>query len=457
MKRRQFLKTAGLTTAATIAAPYILPSGRLFAQTGSGLADHVVFVLFAGGVRHQESIGQRYLHDSQFAYTNDPNIEDVEGNIMPNMLTGIAPDKKIVYGMDPVDGGGTPGSLPLPPVLSQPLQEKGVLFKEMTCRTAGHYLGLSALVSGNYAATQGLRQKPLAPTIFEYVRKHLGVPATKTWFIGNGIGNSTPLLNYSVHTDYGAAYGANFFAATTTFGEKGVAFLSNAKSYHPEEELDLVYLMKNFLDNSFLTTGGALPSLGNTPEETYQIKEFMRRVFHEGEADNIINAIPGQARNNDVTTVAYACAVMREFKPTVTVINMSNVDGCHSNFTGYLRALHRADYAAGYLWNFIQNDPVMGGNTALIIAPEHGRNAEPNNIKDFNDWYAYDHSDENALRNFSLMLGPGIPAGLTLGNEGSPLGDTAQCMLTVAEILGIKNQVASQGLLYNSQSLLDLI
>ena len=79
MKRRSFIKTSAATAAGVVAAPYILPSGRLFAQTGSRSADHVVLVMFAGGVRHQESVGMRYLDDAQVG-------EPYPGNIMYNML-----------------------------------------------------------------------------------------------------------------------------------------------------------------------------------------------------------------------------------------------------------------------------------------------------------------------------------------------------------------------------------
>ena len=64
MKRRKFLKNTALGTTA-ITMPFILSSGRLFAASGSAMADHLVFVAFAGGVRQQESVLQRYLLDSQ--------------------------------------------------------------------------------------------------------------------------------------------------------------------------------------------------------------------------------------------------------------------------------------------------------------------------------------------------------------------------------------------------------
>ena len=72
MKRRTFIKNSALSVAA-ISTPFILPSGRLFAATGQRMADHVVFVAFAGGVRQQESVLKRYLDDSQ-EYPSTGNI-----------------------------------------------------------------------------------------------------------------------------------------------------------------------------------------------------------------------------------------------------------------------------------------------------------------------------------------------------------------------------------------------
>lgn len=455
MNRRQFIKKAGLAAISTMVAPYLLPSGRLFAQTNTPLAEHVVLVLFAGGVRQQEAIGKRYLYDSQYAV--NPIAENAsEGNIMPNMLVGEAPTVKVVYGCDPPVGAGPPGSIPITPVVQQPLQTLGTLFSEMRSGAAGHYNGLVGLVSGNYSYSQGLRQKPNNPTIFEYLRRYRGDAASKVWFIGNTIGNSTPLLNYSRDAEFGAQYGANFFAPNTTFGSKGIEFLADAKNYHPEEDLGPVYEIKSFLDKSFLTTGGTLPDLGNTPEEKYSIKQFMKYIF-DGGASATLSGL-GCAGSGDSLTVAYACEVLKWFKPSLLVVNMGNVDSCHSNFTGYLRALHRADFAVGYLWNYIQTQiPEMAGNTIMMAVPECGRNAQPNALKDFNDWYAYDHSDENALRIFGLMAGPNVPANLTVGSEDNPIGHAGQVALTVAEILGIKQSVVNAGKVINGQSLFDLI
>lgn len=451
MKRRKFLKTSSLATAGIIAAPYILPSGRLFAKSGSQLAEHVVYVLFAGGVRQQESVLQRYLSDSQGL--------PFGGNIMLNILDGQQPgtNDKRVYGTDPPSG--TPGSIPIPQILSQTLQSQGTLFPEVYFSKSGtgHYNGLTTVTSGSYA-TNGLRKRPPEPTIYEYVRRHLGLPATKVWFVGNGIGNSTQLLNYSDHYNYGSEYGANFIAPGIIFGNQGEEHLRNAKVYHPEEELGPVYEMKAFLDAVYQARAGTLPGVRNTEEEKHDIKEFLRAMFQKKTAGQI--AMPPVSDTPELQITGYACEVMKWFKPTLTVINYNSIDGCHSSFTGYLRAMHRCDHAVGHLWNFIQTQiPEMAGNTAIIVTPEHGRSLDPNPILDENDWKAFDHnSDHNARRMFSLMAGPGIQANLAVGSESNPVGDAADCIPTIAEILGIKSEVMSVGLIdSDARSLFDRI
>lgn len=447
MKRREFIKKSALTTAGALVAPYILPSGRLFASTGSRSAEHVVLVMFAGGVRHQESVGMRYLDDSQ---VGDPYA----GNIMYNMLTGDAPTMKIAYGT------GEGGANPIPRLnyfnTNGSLQSQGTLFSEVNALTQGHYGGLNSIIQGANISSQGLKQRPYNPTIFEYLRRHGGYSATDVWFVGNGIDASIPLLNYSANPDYGQKYGANFFAPLVTFFE-GFDSLGHGKIYHPENELAPMYRLKAFLDNSFLQYGNGLDALGNTAEEKQQIKQFMN-LMYEKVANWTLN-LPPVSDTVDCYTVGFAAEVMTHFKPAFMCVNLSDVDVCHSNFTGYVSALHRADHAVGHLWNVIQSDPELAGNTSIICIPEHGRNDNPNSIIDTNNWSAYDHSDgTNALRIWSLMAGPSFPQNLTIGSQGNQIGQVTDAMLTVADILGIKNEVMGAGFLEGgTNSFLDLI
>lgn len=444
MDRRKFLKSSAALAAGTLISPYVLPSGRLFAPTGQRSATHVVYVLYAGGVRQQESVLQQYLDGSQ------PN-ESTPGNIMYNMLNGQAPANKIVYGT------GAGGINPIPQVLGSTLQSQGTFFPEVNAASRGHYGGLNNLLQGNSAVTQGLKQKPVNPTIFEYLRRHGGYPASKVWFVGNTIGNSVPLLNYSLHEDYGPLHGANFFAPNTTFGQYGDQYLADAKVYHPDDQLSPIYEMKAFLDNNFQNVAGALDHLGNTADEVQDIKLFMEEMFDKTANGTI--AHPPIADSSDLRTVGYTCELMSWFKPNLTVVNLSGVDGCHSNYTGYLGALHRADHAVGYMWDYIQNNiPEMAGNTVIIATPECGRNLQPNAIKDENDWFAYDHSDANSLRIWTMMAGNGVPSNLSVGGVGNQIGMSTDNVPTIGEILGVKPEIMNAGYLdAGTMSLFDRI
>lgn len=447
MKRRDFLKKASLAAAGSIVAPYILPSGRLFARTNVQTAQHVVLVMFAGGVRHQESALQGYLQLGQSIKIPSFNSPDHAGNIMPNIFNGPAPDPNktpIIYGT------GTTGANPIAPVLGpgNSIQSMGTSFKEVRCITAGHYDGWTALLQGNRIASQGLKQKPVYPTIFEYVRREMGLPATKVWFCGNGIGASIPLLNYSEHPNYGAKYGANFFAPNVTFGPQGKAWFEDAKSYHPNDELAPMYKMKYFLDNNFANVGKPLPDLKNTEAEKYDIHNFMKLMFNKTNTNSV--AMPPGSSNGDARTVGYTAELMKYFKPTLTVVNLGAVDSCHQSYTSYLQALHQADHSVGFLWNYIQTQiPEMANNTIMIIAPECGRDLNPNPIRDTNNLYAYDHSDANSLRSFTSLIGGDIPQGLVKGDPNNPVGLNTNVVPTIAEILGIKQNVINAGFLYN--------
>ena len=82
-----------------------------------------------------------------------------------------------------------------------------------------------------------------------------------------------------------------------------------------------------------------------------------------------------------------------------------------------------------------------------MVAPECGRNLNPNPILDQNDWYAFDHSDRNAQRVWTVMAGKSVPSGQSLGNEGNPIGRLTDIVPTIADIFGVYDDVKNSGLI----------
>jgi hypothetical protein len=414
MDRRKFLKTSLLGAAGAVLSPYILPSGSLFAATNSRLVNHVVFCLFAGGIRNIESVHQ------------------AQGNLMPAMLRG------------------TPSSLtglvtlPASP-LSQPLQNYGTLFEEFryAAGPTGHINGHTVALTGAYTDTGlNLRQNPTSPTVFEYYRKHNSPSQTalNAWWVANQLG-AYPSLNYSSHPDYGPAFGANHISPTSIFNDAGVRYIGNQKNFNGSETQALSGI-RNYLDNNF-STNAVVNGLGvkNTPDEAERI-----RIFYQQLINNIVSGsfgnplgLTGNNASNDVYTIAITEEILKEFKPELLVVNMTDVDICHQNYTNYCANLQKADFAVAHLWNFIQSTPGLANDTILIVAPEHGRNLDNNGIADTYGRYAIDHTGDNTSREiFCMVVGPPgiVRQNVTVGTASSPLGQSIDIVPTIANILG---------------------
>jgi hypothetical protein len=431
MKRRAFIKKAGLATAGIIGAPYLLPTGRLFAGTGDRLANHVVFVLFAGGVRHQESIDQQYLAAQGLPTT---------GNVMQNILSGSAPTSNLIYN-------------PWLPILSSPLVKQGTLFNELRYSTGptGHFNGHTAAVTGNYTdLSLDLNVNPDNPTVFEYYRKHTdpAKSAINCWWMSEGLG-PYPALNYSRNGLYGAMYGANYLRPATTFGPFGLDYLSAGITFQPDD-VAKIETMQGFLDQNFNKTAADYAGIINTKEDRATIKNFIYNTLHKTSQNQVEWPMPGGTSTaeltGDLVNIAYAWEVLQNFHPELLVINSFDLDTCHFDFTGYINYMHKADYGVGWLWNKIQNDPVLANDTIMICMPDHGRNELPNSVYDANGLRAFDHtSDENSRRLFALIVGPPskVKQDTVVGDAFNPVGETIDIVPTIARILGFNDTIPS--------------
>src|SRR5690606_15390832 len=104
--------------------------------------------------------------------------------------------------------------------------------------------------------------------------------------------------------------------------------------------------IKGLLDKNFQNTADDLPGIQNTPENRELIKSFILDLQDQGQSQTLEVATPGSAYNlltGDLINISAAWQVLDEFAPELTVINSTNLDVCHDNFSLYLNFLHRAD------------------------------------------------------------------------------------------------------------------
>ena len=419
MKRRKFIRNLGLGTAVTIGMPYLLPGGRLFAASGARKANHVVFCLFAGGVRNLESV-----------HKND-------GNLMPYTLKGtegISSD--IISGINFV-----------PPNTGITLQEQGTLYKEFRMKygPTGHYGAHATAMTGVYTGENlNINANPQYPTIFELYRKHNSpsMSAKNAWWVSNSLG-AYAHLNYSTYAGYGAGYGANYIQPASIISQEGFDNLGNSRIYNHTEE-EKIKALRGFCDAHFSSQyNGAANSITNTEEDKIEIEAFINQCFIEAASGQFNDpwGIGGGLYNNDMQTVNFAEKIIQEYKPELLVVNMQDVDIAHSNFTLYANNIQKADYALAHLWNTIQNTPGMAEDTILIAMPEHGRNQEGNGLYDGYGRQALDHTNDDYSREiFSLILGP---SGVVVQDQtfSQEKGESIDIVPTIANILGFDNDI----------------
>jgi hypothetical protein len=418
MKRRNFLTKAATATAGALTLPYILPSGRLFAATGARVVDHVVFCLFAGGVRNLES------------------VHKADGNLMRNTFTGSESISNDIASAVPN----------LPIIGSQRLQQQGTLFREFRFAQGptGHFNGHNTAITGVYSQQDiNIRIRPQTPTVFEMYRKHTepSKSALNAWWVSNALG-PYPALNFSSHPSYGALYGANFIQPASIVNQTSQAILGNPKQFTATQR-EKVAQMRSFFDDNFTGTvnlGDA--GVTNTVSDAAQIDDFLQTTFAEAASGAYNNPWGTGFMTGDMSNIFAAEKIIERFKPELLVVNMQDVDICHSNFTQYAAGLRAADYALAHLWQTIQNTPGMANNTILIAAPEHGRNQQANTVIDGFGRYAIDHTSDAMSREiFCLVVGP---TGKVVQNQTitQQVGESIDIVPTIAHILGFQNEVA---------------
>lgn len=422
MKRRDFIRNTALAGTAGVVLPYILPSGRLFAASGNRIANHVVFVLFAGGVRNIES------------------IEKSRGNLMPALLSGNEPITM------PIGNGAV--SL-LPSVGAPALQTQGTLFKgfKYAQGPTGHFNGHTTAMTGVYTLQDlNIKQPPKFPTVFEYYRKHYSPePSAKgAWWVSNSLG-PYPSLNYSTYPGYGAVYGANYIQPTTIMQGAGYSALANPKMFDAESENKIAELRFHF--DSVFKKGYAGNSLEvENPKSDYnEIQNFLKQEIQNAQAGQYNNfwGLTSQLINDDMRNVRFAEKILQTFQPELLVVNMQGVDICHVNYTQYCNNLHKADYAVGKLWQTIQNTPGLANDTIMIIAPEHGRNLAPNSVVDNFGFLALDHTSDATSREIFLMIVG--PSDKVKQNQviSQNTGESIDIVPTINRILGYDQWVNS--------------
>lgn len=377
LRRRDFLRQAALTGAML---PGLASANALSSALTRPLAPlvrgrktkRVVLIAFSGGVRTRETIG-----------TPD-NV--------PNMLA---------------------------------LAKEGVSFPRLRTSNLGHF-GASMSIFTGISEPRGIRdnQRGPDPTVFEYLRKDLGLAQSDVWVTTSGGAQQTN-YSYGLHPDYGARYGATILDGDGIFNAKFKTLLDRFGKPKPmsEREAALAERLRSGL-------GGAASA---------QEREGLERV-EKYILDELTRGTTGLTGANagDAKALRLARNLLTIFKPRVVGVVLQNADIAHGSFNAYAEVVRRNDTAIGELMTAIKDDAELRDSTAVFVLPEFGRD------RDLNSRRGLDHGDGSDDLNYvqGVAWGPDFKRGHEVTEDLRTIDVTPTiCGLFGAEAKLAKGQV----------------
>ncbi len=283
------------------------------------------------------------------------------------------------------------------------IAQEGVTYARARTANLGHFGATMSLLTG-IAEARGIRDNTRGedPTLFEYVRKDLGLGAADVWVSTSG-GAQQANYAYSLHRDYGAAYGANTVDGDGIFNAEFRSIVDaygRPRTFEPRES-ELLETMRGVIGAG--VSGKAL----NTPKSFAQIEQYLLQELTSGTSD-----LRGTGAS-DAKALRIARNLLAVFRPTLLGVTLQDADIAHSNFNGYVEVVRRNDEKLGELWDAIKADPELAESTAIFVVPEFGRDS------DLNSRRGLDHGDgSDDLRLVSAVCwGPDFRRGVEVLEE----------------------------------------
>ena len=296
------------------------------------------------------------------------------------------------------------------------LADEGALFTRLRTANLGHFGASMSIVTG-ISEARGIRDNSRAPdpTLFEYVRKDLGLAASDVWVTTSG-GAQQVNYAYGLHADYGQKYGATTLDGDGIFNEEFKGIVSKLGTPRPLAGSDA----ERVAELRRVLRGGGPPSAAENSRarvERYILEELGRGV----------TGMTG-AGAGDAKAIQLARNLLSVFRPRVIGVVLQQADIAHGSFNGYTEVIRRNDAAIGELVGAIRGDETLRDSTAVVVLPEFGRDA------DLNSRRGLDHGDGSDDLRFvhGVAWGPDFKRGKVVKDDRR----TIDVMPTIADLFG---------------------
>lgn len=153
---------------------------------------------------------------------------------------------------------------------------------------------------------------------------------------------------------------------------------------------------------------------------------------------------PMQSVNREI--IQQSLWVLKTSRPDLVVIELQGADIAHYNFSAYQNHLQQTDECLRTLWEGIQTDRNLAGQTNLIITQDMGRNDYANDVLDNNGLGGLDHNHSVTVREtFCLIAGPKDSIRSHSSIIGNPV-ETIDIVPTIRQLLKLPQATDSHQL-----------
>ena len=253
------------------------------------------------------------------------------------------------------------------PHLMGTLAPQSTFFPQVVNRgILGHYVATASIATGTYQTFDNfVAQPPSSPTLFEYMRKGLGRPASDAWVIAPS--NGFDKLGASSHGAYGPVYGAEMVLP------KRLLALAAEAQHHSLSDYGALLHDNYEMPSDGFGAGDRLGAAG--AEQDRGELDRMATLLKLSLADFTAHA--RSLGSADELSLFITRRVMQQVAPSLILLTLHDMDVAHSGaFSLYIDAIQRADRLVAELWAAVESNPEYAGRTTLLLLPDFGRDAD---------------------------------------------------------------------------------
>lgn len=343
--KRTFLRAAGVLIAGLVA-----PQGRahqsLHGATDSG---QKVVIVIPGGVRRAETFAPEGLE----------NIPHLSADLLP---------KALFY---------------------PSVRNEGV---------TAHFNAISSILTGNWQRVDDWgKVAPTTPTLFEQMRKRLGVSRSETWVVASNKA-LTSLIGASSASDYGPAYGANVVFPKQLMITAVAEALRRGRTANMADRAKVEAELESALE------GSNYEGLGWTVFDAAERLDPRVRNIIENAIASFVRG--GGPTSGDELTFFISREVMRKFSPRLLVVIFSDVEVAHfGSYALHLSGIRTADRLTYQMWQEVEANPEYQGKTTMVILPEFGRDPDGSTT---NGFFNHRANEESTRTTWMMALGAAV-------------------------------------------------